>query len=381
MNSGRVPKSRDVKMANDSIILLGCGDVGPIHEPVETYSALARPTLAAADIRFAQIERVYSEHGSLQLHAGVGHSRVKPHMASLISDCGFDVVSFASNHAMDWGVDAFHDTMANIRKNGAQVVGAGRNIEEARRPVIIERHGVRVAFLARCSILNEGYAASADKPGIAPLRIHTYYEARENQPGTPPRIVTIPHKGDLANVTEDIAAAKKAAHVVVLSLHWGIHGNSRMMAEYQPDVAQAAFTAGADLILGHHAHIPKAIGVHDGKVCFYSMGNFIMSAPEKTPAQVIAFRKHYGVDLDPDYPHLPYGPDAKRSLIAKAVLAREGVKKVSFLPLQIDKQLRPEVLKHSDPRFDEVVKHWDWVSEEFDHKFAIEGDEVVITAR
>jgi poly-gamma-glutamate synthesis protein (capsule biosynthesis protein) len=367
-------------MDKNSIVLLGCGDVGPIHEPVAAYSTLAQPALAGADIRFAQIERIYSDRGALQLHAGVGHSRVKPHMASLISDCGFDVVSFASNHAMDWGVDAFHDTIENIRKNGARVAGAGRNLKEARQPVIIERNGVRVAFLAYCSILNEGYAAGPDKPGIAPLRINTYYEARENQPGTPPRIVTIPHKKDLADAVEDIANAKKDAHIVVLSLHWGIHGNSRMMAEYQPEVAMAAFAAGADLILGHHAHIPKAIGVHAGKVCFYSLGNFIMSAPEKTPAQVIAFRKHYGVDLDPDYPHLPYGPDAKRSLMAKAVLARDGVKKVSFLPLQIDKQLRPEVLKHGDPRFDEVVNHWDWVSEDFDHKFVVEGDEVVVTA-
>ena len=73
-------------MAAGEIVLFGVGDVGPIHEPMAAYSALARPALAAADIRFAQCERVYSERGALQLHSGGAHSRVKPHMASVFTD-------------------------------------------------------------------------------------------------------------------------------------------------------------------------------------------------------------------------------------------------------------------------------------------------------
>ena len=135
-------------MSNDSITLLGCGDVGPIHEPVGAYAELAKPVLAAADLRFAQVERVYSERGALQLHSGGAHSRVKPHMASIFSDCGFDVVSLASNHAMDWGPDAMLDTAELLRKRGMQVVGAGRDLAEARCPAVVEKNGVRVAFLA-----------------------------------------------------------------------------------------------------------------------------------------------------------------------------------------------------------------------------------------
>ena len=88
----------------------------------------------------------------------------------------------------------------------------------------------------------------------------------------------------------------------------------------------------------------------------------------------------YGVDSDMDeYPHCPHGKDSHHSLIAKAVLSNEGVKKVSFLPVQIDKQLRPEVLSHSDPRFDVVVNYMDWASQGYNHKFKIEGEEVVLT--
>jgi poly-gamma-glutamate synthesis protein (capsule biosynthesis protein) len=367
-------------MTDNTVTLLGCGDVGPIHEPVEAYSALAKPVLATADIRFGQVERVYSERGALQVHSGGAHSRVKPHVASVFTDCGFNIVSVASNHAMDWGEEALLDTVALFRNQGIAVIGAGCNLEEARQPAILERNGVRVAMLAYCSILQTGYAAGPNKAGVAPLRAHTYYEAFDYQAGVPPRVVTVPFEEDLANMTADIAAARKSADVVVLSLHWGIHFIPRVIADYQIVVAKAAFQAGADLILGHHAHTPKAIGVYGGKVCFFSLSNFIMSSTAKTPAQAEAFAKTYGVTMDPDYPHLAYGSDAKRSLIAKAVLGRDGVKRTSFLPVVIDKKLRPEVLRGGDARFHDAVRFMEWVSEGFDHRFTIEGDEVVVTA-
>jgi poly-gamma-glutamate capsule biosynthesis protein CapA/YwtB (metallophosphatase superfamily) len=366
-------------MAQGTVTLLGCGDVGPLHEPMAAYAELTKPVLAGADVRFGQVERVYSDRGSLQLHSGGAHSRVKPHMASVFTDCGFDVVSLASNHAMDWGEDALLDTVALLREKGMHVIGAGKNLEEARRPALVEKNGVKIAFVAYCSILQTGYAAGRDKAGVAPLRAHTYYEPFDYQAGVPPRVVTVPYEEDLAGLIEDVTAAKQAADVVVLSLHWGIHFIPRLIAGYQVTVANSAFRAGADLILGHHAHTPKAIGVHQGKACFYSLSNFIMSSTAKSPAKAAEFEKRYGVVMDPDYPHLAYGSDAKRSLIAKAVIAKDGVKRVSFLPVLIDKKLRPEVLRSGDARFDDAVRFMEWVSEDFDHRFTVEGDEVVVT--
>jgi poly-gamma-glutamate synthesis protein (capsule biosynthesis protein) len=194
----------------------------------------------------------------------------------------------------------------------------------------------------------------------------------------PPRVVTVPYEEDLAGLLEDVKAARERADVVVVSLHWGLHFIPRAIADYQPRVALAAFDAGADLILGHHAHVPKAIGVHGGKVCFYSLSNFIMSAPPAKPERFETFAKRYGVALDPDYPHLPYGVDSKRSLIAKAVLGREGVTRASFLPVLIDRKLRPEVLKRGDPRFDDAVQYMQWVSEGYGDGFRVEGDEVAV---
>src|SRR3954471_12448650 len=265
---------------SEAVVLLGCGDVGPIHEPMSQYSELVRDTLAAADIRFAQVERVYSDRGELQPHGGA-HGRLPPHMASVIMDCGFNVVSVAGNHAMDWGPEPLLDTIELLRGKGIQTIGGGRNLAEARQPAIMECKGQRVTMLAYCSVLHEGAAAGPNSPGVAPMRATARFEAVDYQPGVPPRVVTTPDEEDLSNLVADVRAAKEKADTVVLSLHWGVHFVPRVIADYQRTVAQAAFDAGADLILGHHAHAPKAIEVFGGKTCFYSLSNFIMTSDPK----------------------------------------------------------------------------------------------------
>ena len=87
----------------NKLTLLAVGDVGPVHEPMDQYAVLAKDTLATADIRFGQCERTYSKRGALQIHSGGHHSRCDPSLASIFENCGFDVVSVASNHSMDWG--------------------------------------------------------------------------------------------------------------------------------------------------------------------------------------------------------------------------------------------------------------------------------------
>ncbi|HJU18439.1 MAG TPA: CapA family protein [Stellaceae bacterium] len=363
-------------MSNE-VVLLGCGDVGPIHEPMARYSELVRDTLAGAEICFAQVERVYSERGELQPHGGA-HGRLPPHMASVLTDCGFNVVSVAGNHAMDWGADALLGTIDLLRAKGIQTIGAGRNLAEARQPALIEAKGLRVAMLAYCSVLHEGYAATLDTPGVAPMRASARFEPVDYQPGVPPRVITTPDAQDLANLVADVRAAKEQADAVVLSLHWGVHFVPRLIADYQRTVAQAAFDAGADLILGHHAHVPKAIEVFGHKTCFYSLSNFIMSSSPKVTGGAAEFERNYGVPLDPEYPNMPYGFDAKRSLVAKAVISKDEIR-TSFLPALIDTRLRPEILRPGDPRFDDMLGYMEWASEGFAHRFSVDGDEVVIS--
>ena len=171
-----------------AVTLLGCGDVGPIHGPIEHYGALVRDTLLAADIRFAQVERVYSTHGALQPHSGGAHSRLPPAMASVFADCGFNIVSVASNHAMDWGGEALLDTVELLRGQGIQTVGAGRNLAEARRPEFIDAKGCESRFwlTARsCTMGMPPVATSRASHRCAPIRAtNQWTTSRGCRPGS-----------------------------------------------------------------------------------------------------------------------------------------------------------------------------------------------------
>ena len=375
-------------MAKDTVVLMGVGEIGATDGPMEPYSALVRPTLATADVRFVQCERLYSERGTLQLGSGVNPSneskRAHPKQASVYKDCGFDVVSVANNHGGEFGLESLLDTIEVMKKLGAQPIGAGRNIREARQPAIIERNGVKIAFLAYLSVMRPGYEATHTRGGMVPLRAHTYYEPIDYNPGMLPRTRSYPYPEDLEAMVEDIKAAKAIADVVVMSAHWGIHLYEKVIAEYQTIIAREAIDAGVDLILGHHPHIAKAIEVYKGKVCFYSLANFIVNHP-RTPEVCRQKEKHYGIKMDPEYPLQAFGMGSHRTLIAKAVISKEGIQKVSYLPMMQNKQCQPEVLHRGDPRFDDVVNYMEWLSdgfrpqaEGFGAKFTVEGDEVVI---
>ena len=142
-----------------NIIVVACGDIGPNLEPETPYWVNIKAMLGSADIRFAQCERVYTDLGAQQVHAhNPQNHRCPPAMAALYQQCGFDVISFAGNTAMDWGGEALLDTVERFRAMGIQTIGAGATLEEARRPAIVCRDGIKVGFLAYCSIVREGYA-------------------------------------------------------------------------------------------------------------------------------------------------------------------------------------------------------------------------------
>jgi len=335
--------------------------------------------LEQVDLRFANCERQYSSRGTARETAP--HGRQPPEMAKIFTDCRFEAVTIANNHMYDAGPEALLDTRALLLEKGIQVTGAGRNLAEARQPAIVEKNGIKVGFLGYCSVIPEGGEAGPDKVGIAPLRVKTDYELRG--PHAPARVLTEPDERDLKMILEDVAALRKRVDIVIPVFHWGVIWVPRVIADYQVTMAHACIDAGADLVLGHHAHVPKAIEMYKGKAIFYSLSNFCMTKPfpspkwKEEPWKHGALRNH--ADQNPDMPLLPYGRDARRSLLAKAVFTKSGVKEVSFLPMMIDSLYRPEVLRRGDARFDDMVRYMDWASEGFDHHFEVRGDEVVVT--
>ena len=367
------------------VSFIGTGDCGPVHGPqdgfpVERYTELVRPVLAQVDLRFANCERQYSARGTASELAP--HGRQPPEMARIFTDCGFDAVTIANNHMYDYGPEALLDTRALLLAKGIRVTGAGKDLDEAREPAIVEKNGITVGFLGYCSVIPEGGEAGPGKVGIAPLRVKTEYQGRG--PHSPVRVLTEPDERDLKMILDDVAALRKRVDIVIPVFHWGVIWVPRVIADYQVTVAHACIDAGADLVMGHHAHVPKAIEMYRGKAIFYSLSNFCMTKPfpspkwREEPWRHGALRNH--ADQNPDMPLLPYGRDAKRSLLAKAVFTKSGVKTVAFLPMMIDEHYRPEVLRGDDARFDDMVRYMDWASEGFDHSFTAQGDEVMITS-
>ncbi len=158
----------------ETVTMYAVGDVGVNRDEPDLGFTHVASFLGTGVLRFCQLERTYSERGT-PASASIGRSRGHPRNASALKIAGFDVVSVASNHCMDWGAEAFLDTIRLLKDMAISVVGGGKNIDEARRPAVIEHKGNRIAFLAYNSILPPGYWADEVRPGCAPIRVRTFY--------------------------------------------------------------------------------------------------------------------------------------------------------------------------------------------------------------
>ena len=174
--------------------------------------------------------------------------RVKPEDAVCLKDLKIDAVSIANNHLLDYNTEGMEDTIATLNKLNIRHTGGGRNLAEARRPVILKSGDASIVILAYCNRPPEEYYATDALPGIAPI--------------------------DLDIIRDDIAAYKLKENIVVISLHWGIE-QTHVPQKEQVATARAIIDAGADAVIGHHPHWPQGIEVYKGKPIVYSLGNFI----------------------------------------------------------------------------------------------------------
>ena len=340
-----------------SLTLLAGGDVAPLLQPVDQFAELIQPTLDTVDFRFLQCERTYSHRGSWPDWQTIpaGHwTRLDPEYASVFKAARADVVSVASNHALDFGWEALEDTIELFTSWGMQVVGGGANQAEAHKPVICEKDGVRVAILAYCSVIRDGQAAVGDHPGVAGLRARTWYVPIDFQPGCPPQIMSEAIEPDMVAMENDIRAAKKIAHAVVVCLHWGVRYIPKVLATYQQPVAHRAIDAGADVIIGHHPHTLKPVEVYKGKVCFYSIGNFLTTGQQDASKTSHAEWNLFWYERTPG---ARYGfPDHCRQIVLpKLTITTEGISRVGMIPAYINDQAQPAAVRPGDPRFDEVL--------------------------
>jgi Bacterial capsule synthesis protein PGA_cap len=373
----------------DTFVLHAVGDVHPSRfeygEALEAGYVHVAERLRAADVVMAQLECNLSTKGAMQWRnqQTTWYGRSDPRNVGSLSYAGFNLLSHASNHCFDYGPEALVETIEVLNGAGIQVIGVGRDLDEARRPAVFEAAGSRVAFLDYCAVLPEEYEARENKPGCAPLRVKTYYEAQEYQPGTPPRIITIAREADVQMIEGDIRAARDHADVVVLCVHWGIHFVPGMLADYETAVGRRAIDAGADLVLGTHAHIPKAIQFYKGKAIFHNLGNFCQETPHHLAPPPGAFsshnRPHYGMfgfrlgereitQLEKTY-----------TMMVRCEITRGAITRLSFVPGRVEKNTVPRFGGPGEPEFAEVVEYLRQDSARFGTRFEPDGDDVVVS--
>jgi poly-gamma-glutamate capsule biosynthesis protein CapA/YwtB (metallophosphatase superfamily) len=336
------------------------GDVAPRRADPASIFAFVAPALRSADLCFGQMECPISDRGSASPQARLA-MRTSPDVAPVLRTAGFHVMSVAGNHVLDFGAEALADTLVHLNAADIEVCGGGASLAQARRPAMLECGGKQVAVLARSSILPQGYAANADRPGCAPMRAHTHYEQIEHdQPGTPPRVLTFADKDDLAALVADVRAARSQADVVLVSLHWGVHFVRATVADYQREVAFAVIEAGADAIIGHHPHLLKGVDFHCGKPIFYSLGNFAIEQPAAFDESIRSHEsfRHLQTLSEGWQPQAKYHTPPETRHTALAWLDCNGDDlTVSLQPAWIDDDSVPQLLRPDDAQFAEWLDY------------------------
>ena len=373
------------------IDLIAVGDV--ILDPDHHRRAFdrVRHVMRDGDITVVNCDQVYSDLGDSPsgfwpIHHGA--PPCAPEMLDSVAEAGVDVISFGNNHSLDWGYAAMLDCLERCRQRGIATVGFGRNLAAAREPAIVERGGTRFGFLAYCCVGPPGFDATADRPGHVPVRIHTHYEQWDPQPGTPALIHTFAERGDLQAMVDDIARLRDRVDVVVPIYHWGVHYVPELIADYQFEVGHAAVDAGADVVLGAHAHLPKGVEVYRGRAIFHGMNDFACrgswSSPGTQPGSPFPESTswdwtRYGTLFEERFGKVP--PEITRpSMMARVTVNGGTVSRVSFIPCYLDDERAPEIVGPDDERGAKVFEYFRKISRSqgLDTEFRWDGDEVVI---
>lgn len=211
------------------------------------------PTLRTADIAFGNLECSISDRGTAVPKAF--NFRGRPdRLRQVVKFAGLDMLNLANNHAGDYGNDALLDTVRAVRGAGALPVGAGATLAAARRPQVVSRLGLRVAFVAFSDIGPASFAAGPDRPGTS--------------------------FASPSAIAAGVRAARRISDVVIATFHWGIERQTTETAR-QRAFARDALAAGATAVIAGHPHVLQPIrrtGKDRRKLIAYSLGNFVWAA-------------------------------------------------------------------------------------------------------
>ncbi|MCR4611849.1 MAG: CapA family protein [Lachnospiraceae bacterium] len=204
--------------------------------------------------------------------------RVDPKYVSILQELGIRGVGIANNHVLDFGKEALEDTFTTLNNANIPFSGAGHNLEEASKLVTYEKGGVKVGVIAASRVI----------PVVE-------WNVRNSQPG----VFTAYDPTDLLGA---VAEAKKSCDLVFVMIHWGTEHTDKL-EEYQKTIGHQLIDGGADGVIGAHPHVVQGIEKYNGKMIFYSLGNFIFNQNiERTFALNINYNNE---NVNPSYSLIP----------------------------------------------------------------------------
>ena len=290
-----------------TLFLAACGDIllhGRYHDRARDPGAAAvfaplASALADCDLGIANMETVLSIGGTPRddklCLAG------DPSYAAALAGAGLTLMTLANNHCLDFGPEGLAETCRHLDAAGIGHLGAGTDLAEASRPLVVERQGLRLGFIAACHASTKpGPAATSKSAGLAPF--------------------------DEPALLAAIAALKPQVDHVILIPHWGLE-YSRYPTPEQVSFAHAAIDAGASAVLGHHSHCIQGIEEYAGGVIAYSLANLT-----DAPVDWQGPSRHYQCDIK---------TVDRESILLKLRIDRERVAVAEVLPLWLDDAGRP----------------------------------------
>ncbi|NLW08613.1 MAG: CapA family protein [Firmicutes bacterium] len=283
-----------------------------------------RELLDQADLVLGNLEAPLSQRGKVYVEKKFTF-RCHPGVVATLTAGGFDFVSLANNHIMDYGPEALEDTMAILREHGIAYAGAGRNLKEARKPALLERKGLRIAVLAYNNTFPLEFYATPGRPGTA--------------------------RGVWEQIQEDVQKAAGLADLVIVSFHWSGE-RVKEPRDYQRSFGQLCIDAGAHVVFGHHPHVHQGVEVYKHGLIAYSLGNFIFAS---------------------------YARNTRDSIILKVRMDRKGLQQAEIYPININNNevaFQPRLFK--DEEAHRLLREIQDLSAALNTRVEIKGDVGVI---
>lgn len=252
---------RDQIGAGQPVTFVFGGDIhfdGPLATTLanapDSILAGLQPTLSDADVAVVNLETAIGTGGTKA--AKEFNFRASPAAFDALTSAGVDVIGMANNHALDYGQDGLTETLAAVAETKAPVIGVGVNEAAALAPWTSTVNGQRISVIAATSVLDgnliDSWTATEDHPGVASAK-------RVDQ------------------LVAAVEAARKVSDTVVVFLHWGTE--TKFCAnQNQLDLAPRLIIAGADLVIGSHAHRVLAGGYLGSAYVGYGLGNLVFKA-------------------------------------------------------------------------------------------------------